>query len=220
MRPETEPDDQQRSFIEEARRRQIIAAAVEVLADEGYGRATLARIARQAGISKGVISYHFAGKDDLMRQVVINLFVAGAEFMGPRLAEEHTATGTLRTYIATNLEYIKAERRYLGAMIEVVLNLRNADGSPAFSPADGEKDMLAPLAGILRDGQESGEFGPGFDPTIMARLIRDAIDGAAGRGARDPEFDIDAHAEQMIRVYLSAVQPSPPGDSTPTGGAR
>ncbi|WEL93058.1 helix-turn-helix domain containing protein, partial [Tsukamurella tyrosinosolvens] len=73
MRPENEPSGQ-RSFIEEARRRQIIAAAAEVLADEGYGRATLARIARQAGISKGVISYHFDGKDDLMRQVVIHLF--------------------------------------------------------------------------------------------------------------------------------------------------
>ncbi|TWS20703.1 TetR family transcriptional regulator [Tsukamurella asaccharolytica] len=213
MRPENEPGGQ-RSFIEEARRRQIIAAAVEVLADEGYGRATLARIARQAGISKGVISYHFDGKDDLMRQVVIHLFVAGAEFMGPRLAEQHTATDILRTYIATNLEYIKTERRFLGAMVEVVLNLRNPDGTPAFTPNDGEQEMLAPLAGILRDGQESGEFSADFDATIMARLIRDAIDGAAGRAARDPSLDLDSHAEQMVRVFLAAVQPSPHG-STP-----
>ncbi|CAM3540503.1 TetR/AcrR family transcriptional regulator [Tsukamurella ocularis] len=210
MRPEKEPSGQ-RSFIEEARRRQIIAAAVEVLADEGYGRATLARIAQQAGISKGVISYHFDGKDDLMRQVVIQLFVAGAEFMGPRLAEQHSATDVLRTYIATNLEYIKEQRRYLGAMVEVVLNLRNPDGTPAFSPSDGEKEMLAPLAAILRDGQESGEFSSDFEPTIMARLIRDAIDGAAGRAARASAFDIDAHADQMICTFLAAVQPSPHG---------
>lgn len=214
MRPENETEGQ-RTFIEEARRRQIIAAAAEVLADEGYGRATLARIARQAGISKGVISYHFDGKDDLMRQVVVHLFVAGAEFMGPRLAEQHTATDILRTYIATNLEYIKAERRLLGAMVEVVLNLRNPDGTPAFSPNDGEQQMLAPLAGILREGQESGEFSPDFDPMILARLIRDAIDGAAGRAARDPDLDLDAHADQMIRVYLAAVQ-TPPHASTPT----
>ncbi|MBS4103582.1 TetR/AcrR family transcriptional regulator [Tsukamurella paurometabola] len=214
MRPENEPSGQ-RSFIEEARRRQIIAAAVEVLADEGYGRATLARIAQQAGISKGVISYHFDGKDDLMRQVVIQLFVAGAEFMGPRLAEQHSATDVLRTYIASNLEYIKEQRRFLGAMVEVVLNLRNPDGTPAFSPSDGEKEMLAPLAGILRDGQESGEFSTDFDATIMARLIRDAIDGAAGRAARDPDLDLDAHAELMVRTFLAAVQPSPRDSAHP-----
>ncbi|CAM3167288.1 TetR/AcrR family transcriptional regulator [Tsukamurella hominis] len=213
MRPENESSGQ-RSFIEEARRRQIIAAAVEVLADEGYGRATLARIARQAGISKGVISYHFDGKDDLMRQVVVHLFVAGAEFMGPRLAEQHTATDVLRTYIATNLEYIASERRFLGAMVEVVLNLRNPDGTPVFGPSEGEQEMLAPLAEILRDGQASGEFSSGFDPTIMARLIRDAIDGAAGRAARDPDLDLDTHAEQMVRVFLAAVQP-PPREHSP-----
>ena len=44
MRPENEPSGQ-RSFIEEARRRQIIAAAVEVLADHGFGGTSLARIA-------------------------------------------------------------------------------------------------------------------------------------------------------------------------------
>jgi TetR/AcrR family fatty acid metabolism transcriptional regulator len=213
MRPENDAPGQSRSFIEEARRRQIIAAAVDVLADEGYGRATLARIARQAGISKGVISYHFDGKDELMRQVVIQLFVAGAEFMGPRLAEQESAADTLGTFIATNLEFLKVERRFLGAMIEVVLNLRNADGTPAFGPSDGEDEMVAPVLDILRAGQRSGEFGE-FDPLVMARLIRDSIDGAAGHAARDPGFDVDAHADQMVRMYLSAVQPTPPNPAT------
>lgn len=83
MRPENSPDGQRRSFIEEARRRQILALAVEVLAEGGYAHASLARIAKHAGISKGVISYHFDGKDDLMTQVVIQLFVSGAEYMKP-----------------------------------------------------------------------------------------------------------------------------------------
>lgn len=215
MRPETEPIGQ-RSFIEEARRRQIIAAAVDVLAESGFGGASLARIADRAGISKGVISYHFNGKDELLREVVMQLFVAGAEFMEPRLAEQESATDTLRTFIATNLEFLKAERRFLAAMIEVVLNLRNADGTPAFRPSDGEDAMVDPVAQILRDGQESGEFGE-FDPVVMARLIRDSIDGAAGHTARDPDFDVDAHADQLVRIYLAAVQPSPPADRPATG---
>ncbi|WP_019201803.1 TetR/AcrR family transcriptional regulator [Tsukamurella sp. 1534] len=208
--------DQPRSFIEEARRRQIIAAAVEVLADEGYGRATLARIARHAGISKGVISYHFAGKDELMREVVVQLFVSGGEFMAPLLAEARSSTDTLRTYIAGNLEYLKTNRRFLAAMIEVVVNLRDPDGTLAFGPDDGEKAMVAPLLDILRAGQEAGEFGE-FDPLIMAHLIRDSIDGAAGHAARNPEHDLDAHAEQMVRVYLSAVKTAPPSSENAPG---
>jgi AcrR family transcriptional regulator len=56
VRPENSPTGQQRSFIEEARRRQIIASAVEVISEVGFGNASLARIAEHAGISKGVIS--------------------------------------------------------------------------------------------------------------------------------------------------------------------
>lgn len=212
MRPEKETGGQ-RSFIEEARRRQIVDAAVDVLAEAGFGGTSLARIAERAGISKGVISYHFDGKDELMREVVTHLFVAGAAFMEPRLAQQETATDTLRVFIATNLEFHRAERTLLRAMIEVVINLRNADGTPAFLPSDGEDAMVAPVAEILREGQRSGEFSADFDAVVMARLIRDSIDGAAGHTARDPEFDVDAHADQLVRIYLAAVQPQPPGSA-------
>ena len=52
-----------RTFTETARRAQIIAAAIDTIAELGYGQASLARIAETAGTSKGVIIYHFGGKD-------------------------------------------------------------------------------------------------------------------------------------------------------------
>ena len=56
--------DEATSFIEEARRRQIIDTAIRTIATRGYSRTSLAEIAREAGISKGVISYHFEGKGE------------------------------------------------------------------------------------------------------------------------------------------------------------
>jgi AcrR family transcriptional regulator len=54
------------TFIEEARRKQIVEAAMETIADSGYVNASLAEIAKSADISKGVISYHFESKDELI----------------------------------------------------------------------------------------------------------------------------------------------------------
>lgn len=51
MHSENDEDIQppaKRSFIEEARRAQSIAAAIDTLADIGYGRVSLAQIARRA----------------------------------------------------------------------------------------------------------------------------------------------------------------------------
>src|SRR5690625_3194979 len=65
--PTRRTDD--RTFIERARRAQIVHATIEVIAEEGLARATFARIARHAGISPGLISYHFEEKSDLLGTV-------------------------------------------------------------------------------------------------------------------------------------------------------
>lgn len=200
MRPENSPEGQRRSFIEEARRRQIIASAVEVIAEVGYSNASLARIAKRAGISKGVISYHFDGKDDLMTQVVIQLFVSGGEFMAPLLAAADGAHNKLHTYIESNLRFIDANKKYVAAMSDVVVNLRDADGRLKFEASDGEREILTPLIVLLEDGQRAGEFGK-FDAVVIAKLIRDNIDGIASRAVREADFDVATYTDALCQLY-------------------
>jgi AcrR family transcriptional regulator len=82
MRPKDTDDD--RSFVSNARRAQIVEAAIETLADVGYANASLARIAVRLGISKGVISYHFSGKDDLIAEIVSQVLQRARAYMQPR----------------------------------------------------------------------------------------------------------------------------------------
>jgi len=51
-------------------RERILAAAMEVAAENGAGHLSLDAIARKAGISKGGLLYHFPKKEDLMRALV------------------------------------------------------------------------------------------------------------------------------------------------------
>ncbi|WP_406229785.1 TetR/AcrR family transcriptional regulator [Nocardia sp. NBC_01009] len=191
---------QQRSFIEEARRRQIIASAVEVISEVGYGKASLARIAKHAGISKGVISYHFEGKDDLMMQLVIQLYVSGAEYMVPVVAAAEGPRNRLLAYLDSNLAFIEANKNYVAAMTDVVVNLRDAEGKSVFANPDGERAVLEPLVGMLREGQDTGVFGE-FDVVIMAKSIRDSIDSAAGRSIREPDFDMGKYSAHLRRMF-------------------
>ncbi|WP_228001242.1 TetR/AcrR family transcriptional regulator [Nocardia australiensis] len=205
MRPENSPGGRQRSFIEEARRRQIIASAVEVISEVGYGNASLARIAKHAGVSKGVISYHFEGKDDLMTQLVIQLYVSGAEYMVPLIAAAEGARNRLRAYLESNLSFIEANRNYVAAMTDVVMNLRDSEGKRTFDDPNGEREILDPLVLMLREGQEGGDFGE-FDAVIMAKSIRDSIDSAAGRSIREPDFDMSKYSAHLCKVFDSATR--------------
>jgi TetR/AcrR family acrAB operon transcriptional repressor len=51
---------------------QIVQAATRVLARQGYARTSLLDIAREAGMSKGALHYHFPSKESLVSKVLEN----------------------------------------------------------------------------------------------------------------------------------------------------
>jgi AcrR family transcriptional regulator len=58
---------------------QIVAAATRVLATKGYARTSLLDIAREAGMSKGALHYHFPTKESLVEKVLENALEAVAQ---------------------------------------------------------------------------------------------------------------------------------------------
>src|SRR5687768_12945642 len=66
-----------RSTAAAARRAQILEATIAVIAEEGFAKASFARIRERAGLSSTrLISYHFAGKAELVAALVEHV-VAG-----------------------------------------------------------------------------------------------------------------------------------------------
>src|SRR5690242_12126595 len=120
MRPENKPVGQDaKSFIERARRTQIIASAIEVIAEQGFVNASLARIARHAGISKGVISYHFTGKDELMEEVVDQVYADILRHVLDRMEGVESATALLRTQITAVAQHMREHRSQVKALGEI-----------------------------------------------------------------------------------------------------
>ena len=54
----------------EERREAIVSAAQELILKNGYSHTTLGQVAVRAGVSKGLISYYFAKKDELFLAVL------------------------------------------------------------------------------------------------------------------------------------------------------
>jgi TetR/AcrR family fatty acid metabolism transcriptional regulator len=203
MRSEIEPGGQKsRSFIEEARRAQIVASAVEVIADVGFAQASLARIAKHAGISKGVISYHFAGKDELMQEVVERSYGGIVEHVMAKMEGLRSATELLRTHILTVAEHMRGHRTQLQALGEIFYNLRTAEGRPHYGIKANEEIYLA-LEQIYRLGQANGEFRD-FDPRVMAITHSSAIDNMFAYWVATPGHDLDAHAAELADLFERA----------------
>jgi TetR/AcrR family fatty acid metabolism transcriptional regulator len=187
------------SFIETARRAQLIECAIETIATLGYAQASLAQIAQRAGISKSVITYYFSSKEALIEQVVTEIYTAGAHFMGPRIAAQPTAALMLQTYIQTNVEYISTHLTQMMAIIEIAINFRTEDGKLRYGVAT-EEPVLAALEGLLRKGQQEGDF-RAFDLRVMAVTIRRSIDALPPLLLANPNLDADRYAQELVALF-------------------
>ena len=58
----------------EAKRAELLDAAVSVIARDGFAGASLRKVAERAGCSTGSVTYYFANREEMMAAVIENLF--------------------------------------------------------------------------------------------------------------------------------------------------
>ncbi|MVU77654.1 TetR family transcriptional regulator [Nocardia sp. ET3-3] len=195
----------ERTFTENARRAQIVDAAVEVIADQGYANASFAKIAKQAGLSStGMISYHFQGKGDLIREVVTRIMATAAEFIVGKLDTESGYRGRMLAFFAANLALVDEYPKHMRALSNIAANA-GTDDPHLFGLLDQLGSNAAAQADILRAGQRDGVFRD-FDPAVMVMAIRGALDAAIARAAVDPEFDAAATARELAEIFDRATR--------------
>jgi TetR/AcrR family fatty acid metabolism transcriptional regulator len=196
-----------RTFTEQGRRAQIVAAAIETIAELGYGQASFARIAERAGLSSTrLISYHFDGKAELIEQVVTEVYTAAGASMAPAVAAASTATEQLRAYLRSSVEFMRTHPLHLVAISEILRNHRDPDGAlHFFGETGGEDAVLAPVRDMLTAGQQAGEF-RAFSVPHMAWTLRAAIDDVGFRFAADPGLDLDRCAAELTDLFAAATR--------------
>ncbi len=62
-----------RTASRETRRRQLIDATLKCIARKGMGNTTLGDVAREAGLSQGIVNLHFESKDNLLTETLRTL---------------------------------------------------------------------------------------------------------------------------------------------------
>jgi len=187
--------DNERSVTSDARRRQIVAATITVIAGEGFRAATFARIASQAGLSSTrLISYHFTDKAELITAVVQQVITAIGDWVGRAVWSETTARGRLRAYIEGVVGFTAEHRSDMRALLQIVL----AGALPAGTGADVA--VPSHLAEILRAGQANGEFRD-FDASVMALAVQRAVEGLPFALESDPDLDCPAFGRELVTLF-------------------
>lgn len=159
----------QRQRVEESTRR-LVAAAVELIAEQGYGRTTAKEIGLRAGYSRAMVAERFGSKDALLDAILEDYYGDQLQVVtGPGAS----GIDALLSPIDGLIELAESDERTLRAMF--VLNFEAAYDVGLLRDRVGSR--LAQLRQRLRDaaaaGQTDGSVVVGPDPSeIASELLR------------------------------------------------
>ena len=205
MPAKSKPVEEKKTFIEEARRKQIIDAALQTIAEQGYTQTSFAEIAKSLGITKGLIAYHFNGKHDLITSAIHTILTRQGAYIRGRVEEEIKGSAKLRAYIESSFEYISQNRSQFVALVDLWGSFTSPEEKKAFS--DSAYDPCrAHLKKIFRIGAEQKEFTK-FDEQSMASVVQGAIDGIMLQWVFDPKaVDLQESSRELSEMFVKRVK--------------
>ncbi|MCF6390173.1 TetR/AcrR family transcriptional regulator [Mycobacterium sp. MBM] len=192
------------SFIRSARRSQIVAAAIEVIAEVGFAQASIRKIADRVGIAMSAVLYHFGTKDKLVEAIVEHMYRTMLDSVAPAVEAQRTASAKLDAYIRSSIDYFASHRVALKALGSLGTTYVPADGRRfeelGLAPEIAEQLAALDPTAILDAGHRDGEF-TDFPLASTAIALRGAVNGVVEPVLRDPAFDAAQYAEDLIDLF-------------------
>ncbi len=187
---ETRPN--QRDLAAAEARTRILAAAADCIVRDGLAKVRMAGIAKAAGVSAGLLHYHFDTKEQLFADVLsYSHGVSGVlNQQALRLAGSQPAQ-RLSSFLDRCLPSDKrlADEWLLWQEL-ALLCIRQPE--LAMVGAQLYEDFYSTVAGIITEGIEAGVFAPAIDSRKIAETAVALCDGLGARVvAHDPHLNLD-----------------------------
>ena len=184
----------------EASRQLVIDAAITTLAKRGFANTSVSDIADAAGMSKGVVHYHFKSKDDLMARVLEQC----SRKMSERVRRAWGAPGTPQEKIRTALREMWATRTDGSPEVRVLADM--------MAQAVHDELLRKPMAGLFHEARQEmvdefvkcfREVGltPKVPAHIVPKLVMATLDGMGLHHLFDPPSPEDER--DMLRALES-----------------
>jgi TetR/AcrR family transcriptional regulator, fatty acid metabolism regulator protein len=197
------------TFTQLKRRDQLVACAIDAIVELGFQRTSVAEVARRADVSKGVVTYHFPAKDELIGAVVEDVLTAMVTYLEPRLRSaepEAFPERYLRAYVVAWAGFLRTHSRPVIALVRIYNSCRDESGEPSAAlrgALDARAHDLSLLTQVLALGQAKGTLGA-FSAPVMAATVKAVMDDLMLQVAADPELDPDAYAAALVTLFERA----------------
>src|SRR5699024_9376884 len=153
--------------------KQIIEAAVEVIAENGFHASQVSKIAKKANVADGTIYLYFKNKEDILISVFREKMGSDVDMTRNAIQGQSSASEKLETFIHMHYQQV-ASNPDLASVSQ--LELRQSKIELRIEINNILKDYLQIIDDILEQGIQNGEIRDDINHQTMRQMIFVSLD--------------------------------------------
>jgi AcrR family transcriptional regulator len=165
-------------LADQDKKTRILNAAMKIFAFKGYQYATIAEIALEAGVSKGLVHVCFESKLDMLLEVIIFFIESVNGIIEQKIAQCSTPVERLHAVFNGLMELMSQNNKnlYWGHILKEVLpdteKMQDENLQKKYARIiEGARQMQLALDGFIADGQRQGLIDAALKPQVIRQII-------------------------------------------------
>lgn len=191
-----------------ARRSEIIAAAIRVIARDGIRACTVSALESATGFARGHFTYHFNSKEEI---IALAFATVGSDWATFQIQEASGATARerLESQIRAAARWGTQRPEYFRCLMNFRVEMMRDTSAFPRAP-EIRAQFLEAAATTIRQAMSAGDFRPDLDPAWEARMLFAIVDGLLMHAAMDVAFCAPEElADRAWRVVADRLLPRP-----------
>jgi AcrR family transcriptional regulator len=185
--------------LEGEKARRIIEAMRASVGTRGAAASTFDHVAREAGVSRGLLHYYFGSKERLLVEVVRHDCEVRIQAMDERLARADSVDAIVQALVVGLEEFIEEAQGSQAVTYEMLSASRHSEEIRA-ELAELYRRWRSQLADALREKERAGVVDLQADPESVAAVLFALGDGFGIQLSSDPGWDSSSSFELGVVV--------------------
>jgi AcrR family transcriptional regulator len=168
--------------------RRIVAAMRASVARRGAAGSTFDHVAREAGVSRGLLHYYFGSKERLLVEVVRHDAELRIQAFEERLRGADSLDAVIASLVVQLKEFVEQDE-VTHAVIHELLSAARQNDDIRGELAELYRRLRGRVAEILREKQDDGIVALRSEPESAAGVLLAIADGFEVQSTIDPDWD-------------------------------
>lgn len=189
---------------ESEKKKKILTSAIKIIGDKGYQNATIAEIAKDAGIGDATIYEYFKSKEDLLLAIPVEITKELIPQINDHMMGIKGAFNKLRKFIWWWLHYVEKNPGY-GSI--VLLELKTSKAYVSTEAYQAARSFYQIVLNIIKEGQEEGAVKKEINPFLARSLCVGAMEHIIIRWLlKDRKYSLIQYADELADLLIDSLK--------------